>query len=120
MGIKLSRSGLAAFLAVLPPYSQTAERALVQKYCAGCHNHERKSAGIDLVTADLTRVSDDPQMWEKVIRKVRAGAMPPLGMPRPDRQALDGLASYLEHTIDAGALRRDPGPAVLHRMNRAE
>src|SRR5258708_6496386 len=59
-------------------------------------------------------------MWETVPRRRRAGTMPPLGMPRPDRSALDRLAAHVESAIDAAAVKPDPGPAVLRRLNRAE
>ena len=63
-----------------------------------------------------------PSRWEKVILKLRAGLMPPMGMPRPDRAAIDGLASWLEREIDRAAAR-NPNPGrtePLHRLNRAE
>ena len=92
---------------------------MIQRYCAGCHNERTKTAGLILSNADLTHVRANAPMWEKVIRKIRAGAMPPLGMPRPDRAALDQFATFLENTIDA-ATTPDPGPSVLRRLNRAE
>jgi hypothetical protein len=65
-------------------------------------------------------VAQDAELWEKVIRKLRAGVMPPFGTPRPDQSVLDGLASWLETTIDRAATRPDPGRTVLHRLNRTE
>ena len=61
------------------------------------------------------------ETWEKVIRKLRVGAMPPQGMPRPDKATADGLASYLETSLDrAYAANPNPGRATMHRLNRAE
>ena len=70
---------------------------------------------------DVSNAPAGPEVWEKVIRKVRGGMMPPVGMPRPDKATLTGLASYLETSIDAAAAARpNPGRTVLHRLNRAE
>ena len=64
---------------------------------------------------------DAAETWEKVIRKLRVGAMPPQGMPRPDKAATDGLASFLETSLDrAYAANPNPGRATMHRLNRAE
>ena len=86
-----------------------------------CHNERVKTAGLLLDQADLANVPADGEMWEKVVRKLRAGTMPPQGAPRPDRATYD---------LDAGVTRRSsmrprppipsPGVPVLHRLNRAE
>jgi hypothetical protein len=61
------------------------------------------------------------ETWEKLIRKVRVGMMPPAGLPRPDNAALDGLASYFETSLDrAAAAKPNPGHVAMHRLNRAE
>jgi mono/diheme cytochrome c family protein len=97
------------------------ERALVDRYCVTCHNQRARTAGLTLDTLDLANPPVDADRWEKVIRKVRGGLMPPVGMPRPEKTALAGLASYLEASIDtAAAAHPRPGRAVLHRLNRAE
>jgi hypothetical protein len=76
---------------------------------------------LSLDTLDLANVPLDAAVWEKVVRKVRGGMMPPVGMPRPDRAMLDQLAAHLETTIDAAALKAPrPGRRVLHRLNRSE
>jgi hypothetical protein len=70
---------------------------------------------------DLAKVSEGAETWEKVLRKVKGGMMPPVGMPRPEKAELDGFASYLETTIDrAAAVKPNPGRTLLHRLNRAE
>src|SRR6185295_12955219 len=99
----------------------TPERALVDKYCVTCHNQRVKTAGLTLDTLNLSDPTSSAQTWEKVIRKVRGGLMPPVGMPHPEKAALAGLASYLESSIDkAAASHPAPGRPVLHRLNRAE
>lgn len=118
--LALAPGFLQTGLKAAPMASAATERALIQQYCSGCHNQRTKTAGIDLADADLSQIAADARMWERVIRKVRAGAMPPMGLPRPSRPALDGFAAFLENSIDTAVTAPDPGPAVLHRMNRAE
>ena len=97
------------------------DRALLDKYCVTCHNQKMKTAGLSLETADFARPSNAADVWEKVIRKVRAEMMPPVGAARPDKSSLDNLASYLETSIDkVASLNPNPGRTVLHRLNRAE
>jgi mono/diheme cytochrome c family protein len=98
---------------------------VVNKYCVTCHNQRAATSatasGVVLDKADLTRVGDEAEIWEKVIKKVRAGAMPPAGMPRPDQATLDALVSHLETTLDRRAAQRpNPGRHLPHRLNRAE
>jgi mono/diheme cytochrome c family protein len=96
-------------------------RALVDKYCLTCHSARAKSGGLVLEGLDLTSPAASAETWEKVIRKVRGGLMPPVGMPHPEKGALDAFAGYLEASIDADAAARpNPGRTVLHRLNRAE
>jgi hypothetical protein len=69
----------------------------------------------------LASAAREPQTWEKVIRKVRTGMMPPAGAPRPDRATLDSLAAAVETTLDrAAAATPNPGAPALHRLNRTE
>jgi hypothetical protein len=113
--------GLSSILAItLSAATDLPHRAVLQQYCAGCHNDGKAAAGINLNNPDLRRVPKNAAMWEKVVRKLNAGTMPPQGMPRPDRSALDRLARYIETTIDAAAVKPDPGQAILHRLNRVE
>jgi len=101
--------------------SATEQRALVDKYCVTCHNQRAKTGGLVLENVDLARVTEGAEVWEKVIRKVRGGMMPPVGMARPDKASLDSFASYLETSIDkVAAAKPNPGQTVLHRLNRAE
>src|SRR5213596_1976527 len=99
----------------------TAQRALLDQYCVTCHNDKTKRANLTLEKLDLTTVGDNPQLWEKVVRKLRAGVMPPPGMRRPDWAAYSGLTEWLEAEIDRKeAAHINPGTKVLHRLNRAE
>ena len=101
------------------------DRALLARYCVGCHNDRTLTAGVSLQGVDLDRVGEhagEVELWEKVVRKLRARAMPPAGRPRPDEAEYEGFVARLEAAIDAAAAARpNPGrrPAV-HRLNRAE
>jgi hypothetical protein len=94
---------------------------LLDKYCVTCHSDKGRTGGLTLEKADLADIPKGAETWEKVIRKVRAGMMPPPGMPRPDRARLDDLAGFLETSLDrAAALKPRPGRTAIHRLNRAE
>jgi len=110
--------GLAGFAAAQTPASN---RALLDKYCVTCHSDKLKTGGLSLQSADLAKAPENAQIWEKVIQKVRVEAMPPLGMPRPDKAALNAFATTLENAIDTRAADRpNPGHTALHRLNRSE
>lgn len=104
------------------PLSQDTYRAVLRRYCVGCHNERTLTAGLALDTADLGAVGEHAELWEGVVRKLRAGLMPPAGRPRPDEDTYDALAGWLESQLDAEALARpNPGRTqTLHRLNRAE
>ncbi len=94
---------------------------MLDRYCVNCHNERTRTAGLILDTLDVGRVAERADVWEAVVRKLRAGAMPPAGMPRPDQAAHDGLVAWLESTLDRAAeARPNPGRPMLHRLNRAE
>jgi mono/diheme cytochrome c family protein len=98
-----------------------ANQATVQKYCVSCHNEKVKSGGLTLSTLELTRVAAHAEEWEQVIRKVRTGAMPPAGRPRPDKAVAGNLVTYLETELDKAALAHpNPGRPALARLNRSE
>jgi hypothetical protein len=112
-----------AILAVASLSAQhpSQDRAMLDKYCVTCHNSKTKIAGLTLDTADLNNVPNNAEMWEKVIKKLRTGAMPPLGMPKPEKANVDEFLTWLEGSIDkAYALNPNPGRPALHRLNRAE
>jgi hypothetical protein len=103
------------------PTGTASQRALLDKYCVTCHNQRLKTAGLLLDKMDLDHIGDGAETWEKVIRKLRGGMMPPVGMPRPDRATVDGFTSWLENSLDRVALAKvNPGRSPLHRLNRSE
>jgi mono/diheme cytochrome c family protein len=111
-----SQQGTPAPAAPVP-----AERALVDRYCVGCHSDRLKTGQLSLEKLDLSSPVTHAETWEKVVRKLRTGSMPPQGLPRPDAALLDNFAAYLETSLDRAALAKlNPGRATLHRMNRSE
>src|SRR3569832_618112 len=105
----------------LPGQTTSPQRALLDKYCVTCHNAKTKVGGLSLDKLDLSNVAHDAEVWEKVIRKLRTGSMPPLGLPRPSRAEEENLAASLETSIDKAAhANPNPGHPPLHRLNRAE
>ena len=101
--------------------SLSSQHALIDQYCSACHNDKLKSGGVTLTGLDLAHSDQSAELAEKAIRKVRAGLMPPAGMPRPDQAALNAFVSTLETEIDrAAASHPNPGRPSLHRLNRFE
>ncbi|HTY93286.1 MAG TPA: DUF1592 domain-containing protein [Steroidobacteraceae bacterium] len=96
--------------------------ALIDRYCAGCHNSNDYAGGVDLEFASAASIADRPQVGEKVIKRLRAGMMPPVGKDRPDYDSVQKLAQSVEESIDrsAGARAPHPLPPGLHRLNRTE
>ncbi len=114
-----------------------AHRALLDRYCVTCHNQQvadgegrpasplvgqLRAVGLTLDTLDLADVGGRAAEWERVVRKLRGGVMPPAGRPRPAPADLDGFLDWLEGELDANwAATRDPGrTATFHRLNRTE
>jgi len=100
----------------------TPAAAVIQQYCATCHNERLKTAGLVLDPAEVSRVSAKPEVWEKVVRKLRSFSMPPVSSPRPDKATYDATATFLETELDrAAAAKPNPGTLPLfHRLTRTE
>ena len=114
---------VALVVAVQPlrPQVKSPDQALLDRYCSTCHNQKAKTGGLMLDKLDLSHPGSDAETWEKVVRKLRAGMMPPGGMPRPDRATLDAFTTRLETSLDAAAKAKpNPGTPGLHRLNRTE
>jgi mono/diheme cytochrome c family protein len=96
-------------------------RAVLDKYCVTCHNERTKTAGLMLDKTDLSNVPGGADVWEKVVRKVRVGMMPPQGAPRPDQETAHALVSFLTTELDRAAMAKpNPGRGLIHRLNRVE
>jgi mono/diheme cytochrome c family protein len=103
------------------PAVESAEATFLNQYCIGCHNQRAKIAGLALDTLDVARVGPAAETWEKVVKKVRTGMMPPSGARRPERLALDGFASELESRLDRAVdAKAQLATPALHRLNRTE
>ena len=111
------------------PGPTSAYREVLDRYCVTCHNESLRTAGLLLDQADVEKVSESAELWGKVVQKLRARAMPPAGMPRPNLATYDSFATYLETELGgavAANLSPDSSPdtsprrQLIHRLNRAE
>ena len=99
----------------------TPSRALLDRYCVGCHNERLKTAGLMLDQIDIGQVGSHAEVLEKVVRKLRSGQMPPEGRPRPEAAVIDTFAAALEAALDReSAAAPNPGRVASRRMNRFE
>jgi len=98
--------------------------AMLQKYCVTCHNEKLKlpaGAPLYLDKADVDHAAAEPIVWERVVKKLAVGAMPPQGLPRPDAKTLDGFQNWLTSTLDRSAEQNlHVGQFPIHRLNRTE
>jgi len=94
---------------------------LLDKYCVTCHNERMKLGGLVLQNRDLNQVSADAETWEKVVKKLNAKAMPPVGAPRPAAETLQAMVHTVENALDSAAMAApNPGRPPIHRLNRFE
>ena len=101
--------------------ASVADNEVVQQYCVRCHNERRLIGNLSLEEFDATNPVADVGTAEKMIRKLRAGMMPPPGARRPEPDVLQGLAASMEERIDAAAAYNpNPGRRTFQRLNRAE
>ena len=98
------------------------QQSLLERYCVGCHNEQLETGGLALDRHDVMQVAAEPAVWETVVRKLRAGAMPPVPRPRPDGVTYERFIQYLETELDRNALAEiNPGRTeAFHRLNRTE
>ncbi len=115
-----------------------AQRGLLDRYCVTCHNQaivnlpetpgesqlfaQLRDVGLTLDTENVSDVSENPALWENVVRKLRVGVMPPPENPRPDKASYDGFRAWLEAELDRAAAQRvNPGRVeAFHRLNQTE
>ena len=100
----------------------SAQRSLVDEYCVACHDEDKKKAGLALDTIAADPVVQHPDVWEKVVRKLRARLVPPIGKDRPDEATYDAVIASLEKSLDRAALAHpNPGrTATIRRLTRTE
>src|SRR5712672_1337164 len=98
-----------------------AQQDAINRYCVSCHSDRLKTAGLSLEKADAVHPALDPELWEKVVRKMQARSMPPQGARRPDEATYGTVQGAIETALDAGASAHpNPGAPILHRLNRSE
>jgi mono/diheme cytochrome c family protein len=96
-------------------------QALMTRYCVNCHNDRLKTGSLSLEKIDLGNLPSHSEVWEKVIRKVDSGMMPPQGQARPDQATTDGFVTWLKTSLDRDAAAHpNPGRSLLRRLNRVE
>ena len=121
-----SPAGVALVTTQAPAQSADAapssEQALVNRYCTTCHSTRMKAGDLVLAGVDVAAVQDNPELWEKVVRKLRNGLMPPAGSPRPDDATYQRFLAKLQGDLDVAAARKpNPGHTeIVHRLNRIE
>src|SRR5438477_1459479 len=98
------------------------QRQFLDKYCATCHNDRLKTGGLSLDKAEVSKPDAQPEVWEKVVRKLRTGVMPPPNMLQPPKSDRLAMATWLEISLDAAAAAKpNPGRTeTLRRLNRTE
>ncbi|MGH2399712.1 MAG: hypothetical protein ACRDF6_07685, partial [bacterium] len=84
------------------------QRALIDKFCVTCHNARLKTGGLLLDELDLARLGQHAEIGETVVRKLRAGLMPPTGMPRPDATTMESLIRWMESELDRSSVTHLP------------
>src|SRR5262249_55466397 len=123
--VKIIRIALAVLMvasivtpAVAAQSSASDYRAILDQYCVTCHNQRLKTAGLTLDAIDLSAIGHEAETWEKVVRKLRSGMMPPQGPARPDDTTRNRLVSWLTAELDRAA--PNPGRPLLSRLNRTQ
>jgi hypothetical protein len=116
----MSRIALCLILAVSASANPDAQK-LVTRYCFACHNSKLKSGNVSLEGVKASDIPAHGDTWERVLRKVRTGEMPPPKLPRPDAATTRTFVNWLEAELDGLALKTpNPGTPAIHRLNRAE
>ena len=119
----LAIAGSAAYALVRQQLAESPaeHQALVSRYCLDCHSAAERAGDLSLEGADLAEAGQHPEIWERVVRKLRVAMMPPSDAPQPAATERAAFVSWLERRLDrAGGERLDPGPSLIRRLNRAE
>src|SRR5213594_3965487 len=97
----------------------SSPRAVINTYCVTCHNQRLRTADLMLDKAEVDHPAENPAVWEKVLRKLRAREMPPPQRPRPEGATYDSVAQYLETALDQAAESKpNPGRPAAYRLSR--
>jgi cytochrome c5 len=107
--------------AAQPSAEALKSKETVNQYCVTCHSEALKTGGLTLEKMDFNDIGSGAEVWEKVVKKLQSGMMPPQGRPKPDETTRSSLISWLETNLDrAAALKPNPGRPLLRRLNRSE
>ncbi len=126
MPVQASGAGPASPVALRPVSSRptvpsvASQNETIRQYCVGCHSDRAKAGGLTLAGYDAAQATQHAELTEKMIRKLRAGMMPPAGARRPEASTISALAGALESRIDASVPANRAGGRVFQRLNRAE
>ena len=121
IGVALTAAAVMLSTTIGQQRTESSQRAILTQYCLTCHSDKAQTGGLTLESLDIDHPEANPEVWEKVIRKLRAGMMPPTGMPRPERATLETFRHTIESSLDRAAQAKpNPGATPLHRMNRLE
>jgi len=129
-GLLASAGALAVAVAMLhSPGKADAQTApapadhqqLLTRYCQGCHNDRAKTGGMSVQPLKLDNLAANDETWEKILRKISLGEMPPSGAAKPPKESLTEFSHWLSTSLDKNAAAHpDPGRATLRRLNRVE
>ena len=98
-----------------------AQLATVKQYCVGCHSDKAKTGGVSFEGITAATIAQDPERFEKAVRKLRGRVMPPPGAKQPDGKTVDSLVAWLEDSLDKVPTQAYvTDQVVLHRLNRQE
>ena len=104
-----------------PPTTPDDHKKMLMQYCTACHNDKLKTAGMTVVPLDANNLQANQATWEKILRRVSLGEMPPRGMPRPPKEQISEFTNWLATSLDSqAAANPNPGHATVRRMNRTE
>ena len=118
--IGLALMGLMLVPTIGQQRSAGSQQAILTEYCLTCHSDQAKTGGLSLEQLDIDHPEANPETWEKVVRKLRAGMMPPTGAPRPHQATYEAFRHSLEDSLDRTAKANpNPGATALHRMKRS-
>ncbi|HEY6402449.1 MAG TPA: DUF1592 domain-containing protein, partial [Blastocatellia bacterium] len=125
LGLVVFISGLAIIYSGSTSRAQRsntlAQRTLIEENCVYCHNQKSKTAGVSLEGLNFNNVGENAALWERVLRKVRTGQMPPPGAPELEASDMTAFVNWLEGSLDRAArLNPNPGRPAVHRLNRTE
>ena len=96
-------------------------RTIINEYCVRCHNNQLKTGNLVLEDIETEDMVKNAEVWEKIVKKLHTGSMPPMGVPRPDESTYKGFIEAIELNLDQGfAKNPNPGRTLIHRLNRVE